>query len=80
MKNAEELKVMAHKIVNEYAGRVMICPQCGIETPELHEGYCLNCCVQNQTALNAHIIQFDQWQNMTGREKDLQIKAAIGWA
>ena len=35
------------------------CPQCGCDTPELHEGYCEDCCRENQAALDQHNAAFD---------------------
>ena len=53
------------------------CPQCGEETPELHEGYCLTCCTDNQENLDAHNATFDQWQAMDARQRSNAIGRAI---
>ncbi len=53
------------------------CPQCGCDTPELHEGYCTECCEDNQRRLDAHNFGFDHWERMTDAQRDAEIKAAV---
>ena len=52
------------------------CPQCGDDTPELHEGYCEDCCRDNQAALDRHNMEYDRWQRMTDAQRDAAIKFA----
>lgn len=52
------------------------CPQCGEATPELREGYCRECCDNNQAALDRHNAECDRWQAMTDAERDAAIKQA----
>jgi hypothetical protein len=53
------------------------CPQCGDKTPDLHEGYCLTCCAENQEHLDAHNASADQWAAMDGRQRNNAIGRAI---
>lgn len=53
------------------------CPQCGEDTETLHEGYCEECCRENQAALDAHNASFAAWQRMSDVERDRAIKEAI---
>lgn len=53
------------------------CPQCGDDTPELHEGYCEECCRENQRALDQHNADYDRWQRMTDAQRDAAIKFAM---
>lgn len=52
------------------------CPQCGLETFTLHEGYCKSCCDENQRQLDEHNAGFDRWSRMTDAERSAEIKAA----
>jgi len=52
------------------------CPQCGEPTPELHEGYCEDCCIENQRCLDQHNAEYDRWQRMTDAQRDAAIMAA----
>lgn len=56
------------------------CPQCGCDTPELHEGYCAACCDDNQRVLDAHNAAYVEWMNMTDVQRDARIQAAIATA
>ena len=53
------------------------CPQCGEPTENFHEGYCEECCADNQRALDLHNAQFDHWSRLTDAERDKAIKRAI---
>lgn len=53
------------------------CPQCGCDTPELHEGYCEECCRDNQAALDQHNAAYSEWQGMTDVQRDKRIRDAI---
>lgn len=52
------------------------CPQCGEPTPELHEGYCEECCNENQRRLDQHNADYYRWQRMTDDQRDAAIKFA----
>lgn len=52
------------------------CPQCGADTPELHEGYCKECCEGNQAALDKHNADFDSWSKKKDDERDRLIAKA----
>jgi hypothetical protein len=52
----------------------VICPQCGGDTPALHEGYCEPCRDSNQRALDLHNAQFDRWERMTDKERGEEIR------
>ena len=47
----------------------LYCPQCGEDTPTLHEGYCEDCRKDRQTALDAHNAEHDAWVRMTPNEQ-----------
>lgn len=53
------------------------CPQCGEGTPELHEGYCAECCHDNQQRLDAHNAHFDAWERMSPAQRDARIRDAV---
>lgn len=52
------------------------CPQCGDDTPELHEGYCRECCDENQRQLDLHNAEFDRWDKLTDRQRADEIRRA----
>lgn len=52
------------------------CPQCGEPTETLHEGYCAECCSENQARLDAHNAAFDAWKKMTDAQRDTAIRLA----
>lgn len=53
------------------------CPQCGEDTERLHEGYCAECCTENQRALDLHNAEYDRWQSMTDNQRQAAISAAV---
>ena len=53
------------------------CPQCGFETKQLYEGYCEDCCKENQRNLDEHNARFDWWENLTDAERSQQIRSTI---
>lgn len=53
------------------------CPQCGESTETLHEGYCADCCAENQVALDKHNAEFYAWQNMTDLQRDKAIRRSV---
>jgi hypothetical protein len=56
------------------------CPQCGEPTETLHEGYCAECCADNQSALDLHNAQHDDWQTLTDQQRDARIRDAVRFA
>jgi hypothetical protein len=52
------------------------CPQCGEETPTLHEGYCEQCCEDRQRELLGHIAQQEHWDRLTDAQRDDAIRRA----
>ena len=59
-------------------GHAYDCPQCGEPTETLHEGYCEDCCRDNQAALDAHNRAFDRWEKMSDNERARAIAKAAG--
>ena len=53
------------------------CPQCGGETPDLYEGYCLECRDERQEGVDLHNDTSDQWWRMDGRQRNNAIGRAI---
>ena len=53
------------------------CPQCGEPTEELHEGYCAECCEENQTRLDLHNASFDAWERMSDSQRGAEIRNAV---
>lgn len=60
----------------DYVAIDLNCPQCGEPTPSLYEGYCAECCAENQRSLDAHNAGFDRWERMTDAQRDADIKRA----
>jgi predicted amidophosphoribosyltransferase len=52
------------------------CPQCGLPTPTLNEGYCENCREDNQRRLDGHNAQTDWWQSLSPAERAAAIRRA----
>ena len=52
------------------------CPQCGEESDQLFEGYCLDCLYQNQSELDNHNAQFDRWESLTDSQRQNEINKA----
>lgn len=50
------------------------CPQCGEPTEELHEGYCEECCNQNQAELDRHNAEYDHWNRMNAERREEEIR------
>ena len=53
------------------------CPQCGEPTETLYEGYCQECCNENQQALDEYNAAFDNWNRLTDQQRSQRIKDAI---
>ena len=50
------------------------CPQCGEPTEELHEGYCEECCNENQAAIYKHNAEYDHWNRMDDDRREEAIR------
>jgi len=62
---------------NEVDGVVMCdlyCPQCGDHTEQLHEGYCEECCKNNQNILNDFNLRLKWWDGLTDEQRWKEIK------
>ena len=55
----------------------LYCPQCGEPCGELREGYCRPCHDERQAALDLHNTQYDEWQRLSGAERDRRIRNAM---
>lgn len=54
----------------------LACPQCGEDTPTLHEGYCADCCSDNQRTLDLHNYAVDRWAALTDQQREDEIRRA----
>jgi hypothetical protein len=52
------------------------CPQCGEKASVLYEGYCEECRMANQSALDQHNAQFDRWERLSDDARWAEIKNA----
>ncbi len=52
----------------------LYCTQCGDPTKEFHEGYCKECCNQNQQELDRHNWEYDNWNKMDDECREEAIK------
>jgi len=63
---------------NAHKGRIQVnelnCPQCGEPTDQLHEGYCEECCNQNQAELDRHNHEYDHWSRLDNERREDLIK------
>ena len=53
------------------------CPCCGLDTEQLHEGYCKPCLEQKQYELDAHNNQHDRWGKLSYEQRNFKISGAI---
>jgi len=53
------------------------CPCCGLDTEQLHEGYCKPCLEQKHYELNTHKNQYDRWGKLTYEQRNAEISGAI---
>jgi hypothetical protein len=79
MSALEDDAAKLRQLTGEDHGPVFLwdCPQCGEGTDQLHEGYCQECCADNQRALDEHNEAHDRWQAMSQEQRDAAIKRAI---
>jgi glutaredoxin-related protein len=52
------------------------CPQCATVVEQLHEGYCEQCCNENQAALDRHNFEYDYWNRMDNERREEAIRRA----
>lgn len=50
------------------------CPQCGDSVSQLHEGYCGDCCNENQRQLDQHNYEYEHWQRMDDERREELIR------
>ncbi|MCW8988353.1 MAG: hypothetical protein OQK75_11870 [Gammaproteobacteria bacterium] len=55
----------------------LYCPQCGERTEQLHEGYCEECCNENQVALDKHNAEYDHWNRLDSERREEEIKRSM---
>jgi len=55
----------------------LTCPQCGEETEGLYEGYCRECCSDNQNELDSANLQYAEWESLINSQRDKRIKDAF---
>jgi hypothetical protein len=53
------------------------CPCCGLDTPQLFEGYCKTCLEEKNYQLYDHIAQYDSWSKLTYEERNANINLAV---
>lgn len=53
---------------------VLHCPQCGEPVDQLHEGYCEECCNQNQAELDRFNAEYDHWNRMDDERREEAIR------
>ena len=49
----------------------------GAATETLHEGYCQECCDENQRQLDAHNSAYAEWMTLTDVERQRRIDASV---
>ena len=54
----------------------MNCPQCGEETEVFFEGYCEDCCRENQWYLDQHIAEQEHWDRLDNERREELIRDA----
>ena len=50
------------------------CPQCGEPTLQFYEGYCEQCCLENQAALDKHNADYDYWTRLDNERREELIR------
>ena len=55
------------------------CPCCGLDTPQLFEGYCEPCLEEIQCQLDTHNNQYDRWGKLTYEQRNAEISGAINF-
>jgi len=74
----QEALELAHRLgastVDAIVMRDLHCPQCGEPMEELHEGYCEECCRQNQMELDRHNAEYDHWNRQDAERRDEAIR------
>jgi len=55
------------------------CPCCGLDTPQLFEGYCKPCLEEKQQQLDTHNNQYDRWGKLSYEQRNYEISRAINY-
>lgn len=55
------------------------CPCCGLDTPQLFEGYCKPCLEERQYQLDTHNNQYDIWGKLSYEQRNDEISKAINF-
>jgi len=52
------------------------CPQCGEDSAEFDQGVCVDCCAENQRALDLHNAEHDRWRTLSDSQRADEIARA----
>ena len=52
---------------------IFYCPCCGLDTEQLHEGYCNHCLEQKQYELDTYNNQYDKWEKLNYEQRNVEI-------
>jgi hypothetical protein len=55
------------------------CPCCGLDTPQLFEGYCKPCLEEKQYQLDTHNNHYDRWGKLDYKQRNAEISKAINF-
>jgi len=69
VRNGKEIGPLCDTCCNDF-----LCPQCGEVAEELHEGYCEDCCNQNQAQLDRHNEEYAHWHRLDDEMRDEAIR------
>jgi len=54
----------------------LFCPECGLDTEALYEGYCHECLDERNKQLQQHNFSYDRWKNMSDADREKEIREA----
>jgi len=74
MSNEERQGIIANTLLAD-----VYCPCCGLDTPQLFEGYCKPCLEEKQYQLDTHNNQYDRWGKLTYEQRNVEISGAINF-
>ena len=55
------------------------CHCCGLDTPQLFEGYCKPCLEEKQYQLDTHNNHYDRWGKLNYEQRNAEIISAINY-
>jgi len=55
------------------------CGQCGEITDSLHDGYCEQCYMENQQALDSHNHEYDHWNRLDNERREEEIRNSFNY-